>query len=68
MRLARFAFRQVGLHRLEMRVAVENVRAQVAIHKIGGRPEALLRDAFTIRRRCCDAVRFRLLKREFGTT
>jgi RimJ/RimL family protein N-acetyltransferase len=66
--LARFAFRQVGLHRLEMRVAVDNVRAQVAIHKLGGRPEALLRDAFMIRRKCCDAVLFRLLKREFGKT
>ncbi len=66
--LARFAFRDVGLRRLDMRVAVENARAQVAILKLGGRPEALLADAFMIRGRCCDAVLFRLLKREFATS
>ncbi len=64
--LARFAFSTVNLRRLEMRVAVENARAQVAVHKLGARPEALLSDAFMIRGRCCDAVLFRLLKREFG--
>lgn len=63
--MAQFAFRTVDLRRLEMRVAVENVRAQVAIHKLGAQPEALLTDAFMIRRQCCDAILFRLLKREF---
>ncbi len=66
--LARFAFTKVNLRRLEMRVAIDNARALVAIQKLGGRPEALLRDAFMIRGRCCDAVLFRLLKREFLKT
>jgi ribosomal-protein-alanine N-acetyltransferase len=66
--LAQFAFRTARLRRLEMRVAVENTRAQVAIHKLGARPEALLRDAFMLRGRCCDAVLFRLLKREFQSS
>lgn len=63
--MAQFVFRAVGLRRLEMRVAAENVRAQMAIHKLGAQQEALLTDAFMIRRQCCDAILFRLLKREF---
>lgn len=66
--LTRFAFRDVALRRLEMRVAVANTRAQMAIRKLGARAEALLSDAFMVGDQCCDAVLFRLLKREFAKT
>jgi RimJ/RimL family protein N-acetyltransferase len=63
--LCRFAFDVMRLHRLEMRVAVENTRAQVAVYKLGATPEGLLRDSFHKDGRYRDSVMFRLLRPEF---
>jgi len=59
-----FAFDTVKLHRLEMRVAVENRSAQIAAQKLGATPEGLLRESFAKDGRYCDSVLFRLLKGE----
>jgi RimJ/RimL family protein N-acetyltransferase len=66
--LCRFAFDVMKLHRLEMRVAVDNTRAQVAVYKLGATPEGLLRDSFLKDARYHDSVMFRLLRREFVAT
>ena len=66
--LCRFAFDVMKLHRLEMRVAVANTRAQVAVYKLGATPEGLLRDSFFKDGRYYDSVLFRLLRSEFLAT
>jgi RimJ/RimL family protein N-acetyltransferase len=66
--LCRFGFDVMKLHRLEMRVAVENTRAQVAVYKLGATPEGLLRDSFLKDGRYHDSVLFRLLRSEFMAT
>ena len=66
--LCRFAFDVMKLHRLEMRVAVANTRAQVAVYKLGATPEGLLRDSFLKNGRYYDSVMYRLLRREFMAT
>jgi ribosomal-protein-alanine N-acetyltransferase len=66
--LCRFAFDVMKLHRLEMRVAVSNTRAQVAVYKLGATPEGLLRDSFLKNGRYHDSVMYRLLRREFMAT
>jgi RimJ/RimL family protein N-acetyltransferase len=63
--LCRFAFEVMKLHRLEMRVAVQNTRAQVAVYKLGATPEGVLRDSFIKDGRHYDSVMFRLLRPEF---
>src|SRR5919197_697433 len=62
--LCRFAFDIMKLHRLEMRVSVENTRAQVAVYKLGATPEGLLRDSYFKNGRCHDSVMFRVLRPE----
>jgi ribosomal-protein-alanine N-acetyltransferase len=44
--LVRFAFEQVGVHRLEARAAVRNGRGNGALKKIGAVQEGLLRKSF----------------------
>ena len=44
--LLEFAFRVVGVHRIEARAAVTNARGNAALRKIGARREGLLRAAF----------------------
>ena len=44
--LVRFAFEQVGVHRLEARAAVRNGRGNGALRKIGAVQEGLLRKSF----------------------
>jgi len=41
-----FAFRRIGVHRLEARAMVANARGCGALRKLGATPEALLRRAF----------------------
>ena len=60
-----FAFRRMKLHRLEMRIAVANRRAQLAVHKLGAVPEALLRESFVKNGRYTDSVLYRLLTSDF---
>jgi RimJ/RimL family protein N-acetyltransferase len=44
--VADFAFRTIGVHRLEARAVVENARGNRALEKIGARGEAVLRKSF----------------------
>jgi hypothetical protein len=44
--VAEFAFRTVGVHRLEARAVVENGRGNRALEKLGATGEAVLRGAF----------------------
>ena len=62
--MCRFAFVRMRLHRLEMRIAVENRRAHVAAQKLGAIPEGLLRQSFVKDGRYCDSVLYRLLRDE----
>lgn len=64
--MCRFAFRRMKLHRLEMRIAMGNRRAQVAAQKLGGVPEALLRESFAKNGRHLDSVLYRLLPGELA--
>jgi ribosomal-protein-alanine N-acetyltransferase len=41
-----FAFRVIGVHRIEARAAVDNVRSNVVLSKLGARKEGILRAAF----------------------
>jgi ribosomal-protein-alanine N-acetyltransferase len=41
-----FAFGPLGVHRIEARASVENVRGNAALRKIGARKEGRLREAF----------------------
>ncbi|MCA1651102.1 MAG: GNAT family N-acetyltransferase [Acidobacteria bacterium] len=41
-----FAFETMGVHRIAVRAAVDNVRSNVAMHKLGARKEGILRAAF----------------------
>lgn len=63
--LCAFAFARMKLHRLEMRIAVDNRRAHGAVCRLGAVPEAFLREAFVRRGRYCDSVLYRVLRREF---
>jgi len=44
--IADFAFKAVGVHRIEIRASVGNVRSNAALQKIGAKQEGLLRSAF----------------------
>lgn len=41
-----YAFGELGLHRIEARISIENVRSCRAFEKLGGRREGLLREGF----------------------
>jgi ribosomal-protein-alanine N-acetyltransferase len=56
-----FAFGAMDIHRLEMRVAIENHRAQAATRKLGATAEGTLRDALITERSHGDAILFSLL-------
>ena len=44
--VADFAFKTIGVHRLEARAVVENFRGNRALEKLGAKGEAVLRDSF----------------------
>jgi ribosomal-protein-alanine N-acetyltransferase len=44
--MAEFAFSAIGVHRIEVRASVENMRSNAALEKIGAQKEGLLRAAF----------------------
>jgi ribosomal-protein-serine acetyltransferase len=41
-----YAFRVIGIHRIEARAAVDNVRSNAALHRLGAHREGTLRAAF----------------------
>ena len=58
---ARFGFEELGLHRIEIVAAVENIASQRVAEKAGALREALLRKRLLIRGESQDAVMFSLV-------
>lgn len=58
---ARFAFEDLGLNRVEIVVAAENVRSQRAAEKAGARREGVLRRRLLLAGRLHDAVMYSLV-------
>ncbi len=58
---ARFAFEQLGLHRIEIVAAVGNVPSQRVAEKAGARREGVLRNRLLINGESLDAVLFSLV-------
>jgi ribosomal-protein-alanine N-acetyltransferase len=60
-----FLFREVGLHRLEARVALENMRGNGALRKLGAVQEGILRGAFLRHGRYHDQILWSILKEDW---
>jgi ribosomal-protein-serine acetyltransferase len=61
---ARFGFEQLGLRRIEIVAAVDNVPSQRVAEKAGARREGILRNRLLIRGESVDAVLFSLLQED----
>ena len=61
--LAQWAFRETGLHRLEIIAAVENVPSHRVAEKAGATREGVLRERLLLRGQRHDGVIFSLLRR-----
>ena len=66
--LVRWAFTETDLHRLEIVVAVGNVRSQRVAAKSGSRREAVLRDRLRVRETFHDAIMNSILRSEWEGT
>ncbi len=64
--VARFGFAQLGLHRIEILAAVDNIASQRVAEKVGAVREAVLRKRLLIRGESQDAVMFSLLPEDVG--
>ena len=62
---ARFGFEQLGLHRIEIVAAVDNIPSQRVAEKAGARREGVLRQRLLIRGESLDAVLFSLVPEDF---
>jgi RimJ/RimL family protein N-acetyltransferase len=62
--VARFAFEELGLHRIEILAAVSNVASQRVAEKIGAVREGVLRKRLLIRGESQDAVMFSLVRED----
>ena len=62
--MARFAFEQVGLHRVEIVAAVPNIASQRVAEKTGALREGVLRNRLLIRGVSHDAVMFSLIPKD----
>jgi ribosomal-protein-alanine N-acetyltransferase len=62
-----FAFRVIGVHRLEARAAVKNARGNGALHKIGAVQEGLLRRSFLRDGEHLDQVLWTILDTDWQT-
>src|SRR5882724_4319562 len=63
---ARFGFEELGLQRIEIVAAVDNIPSQRVAEKAGARREGVLRKRLLIRGESLDAVLFSLLAEDFG--
>ena len=63
---ARFGFEELGLHRIEIVAAVENIASQRVAEKAGALREGLLRKRLLIRGESQDAVLFSLLPEDLA--
>ena len=59
--MARFAFEQVGLHRVEILAAIPNIASQRVAEKAGAVREGVLRNRLLIRGVSYDAILFSLI-------
>jgi ribosomal-protein-serine acetyltransferase len=64
--VARFGFTQLGLHRIEILAAVDNIASQRVAEKVGAVREGVLRKRLLIRGESQDAVLFSLLPEDVG--
>lgn len=60
--LMKFAFDSMRLHRLEIRIDVDNRRAHGAVCRLGALPEGMLHAAYAKGGRYCDSVLYCLLR------
>jgi RimJ/RimL family protein N-acetyltransferase len=63
-----FAFRTLGVHRLEARVAVQNGRGNGALAKIGAVREGVLRKSFSHNGCYCDQVLYAIVEDDWRTS
>jgi ribosomal-protein-serine acetyltransferase len=66
--LVDWAFQGWGLHRVEIRAAVENERSRAVIARLGFREEGVLRQVERVGGRYLDHVVYAMLASEWGTT
>ena len=64
--VARFGFAQLGLHRIEILAAVDNIASQRVAEKVGAVREGVLRKRLLINGESLDAVMFSLLPEDVG--
>ncbi|HXT64630.1 MAG TPA: GNAT family protein [Pyrinomonadaceae bacterium] len=64
---ARFAFEQLGFHRVEIVAAVNNVASQRVAERAGALREAVLRKRLLIRGESVDAVMFSLVREDLSS-
>ena len=64
--LARFGFEQLGLQRIEIIAAVDNVVSQRVAEKAGAQREGILRNGIRYHGRNIDAVCFSLIPKDLG--
>ena len=64
--MARFAFEQVGLHRVEILAALQNIASQRVAEKTGAVREGVLRNRLLIRGVTHDALLFSLIPKDFS--
>lgn len=64
--VARFGFDQLGLHRIEILAAVDNIASQRVAEKVGAVREGVLRKRLLINSESRDAVMFSLLPEDVG--
>lgn len=60
-----YAFNELGLHRVEARIAVENQRSRAAFERIGARQEGVLRESLCKKGRFHDQVLYAILAGEW---
>jgi len=60
-----YAFKELGLHRIEARVAVENHRSRAALERIGARQEGVLRESLCKQGRYLDQALYAILAGEW---
>ncbi len=64
--VARFGFAQLGLHRIEILAAVDNIASQRVAEKVGAVREGVLRKRLLINGESHDAVMLSLLPEDVG--
>ncbi len=61
-----YAFRELGLNRVEIQVAIDNLRSRAIPERLGFTQEGILRDDVWLRDRFVDHVVYGMLAREWG--